>query len=171
MTRRMLTILTPLLLSGCGPLTAPLTLPLCPEQQKIIDESWNNMLAPADRLDRELLFDVVAAGSLYQLGVDRLHLRSEKNYNHGQVIMEIDCDRASPNTDQFTITILDERAQTIRRERYSREEIEERLKALYESPLAEQKDKPESPEQAQRRLEREKHQQRIAAATQPASVR
>ena len=170
MTRRILTILTPLLLSGCGPLTAPLTLPLCPDQQKIVDQSWNNMLAPADRLDRELLFDVVAAGSLYQLGVDRLHLRSEKNYNHGRVIMEIDCDRASPNTDQFTITILDERAQTMRRERYTRQEIEERMRDLCEVSIT-QKDKPESPEQAQRRLEREKHHQRIAAATQPASVR
>jgi hypothetical protein len=170
MIRHLLLILAPLVLSACGPLSGPITVPLCPDQQKIIDQSWNNMLTPADRLDRELLFDVVAAGSFYQLGVDRLHMRSEKSYSHGQVIMEIDCDRASPQTDQFTITILDDRAQTIRRERYSRQEIEDRMKDLFESPVT-PKDNPESPEQAQRRQERERHQQRIAAATQPASIK
>jgi len=46
--------------------------------------------------------------------------------------MEIDCDRASPDTDQFTVTVLDGRGRTLRRERYARCEIEQRAKALWE---------------------------------------
>jgi hypothetical protein len=60
---------------------------------------------------------------MFQLGVDRLHLVSEKYLEHGKVLMEIDGDRASPETDQFAVQVVDERGRTLLRERYSRQEI------------------------------------------------
>jgi hypothetical protein len=151
---------------GCGPLMGPMTVRLKEDQQKVIDGMWNNMLTPADRLDRELLLDVVCEYWLFQLGVDRLHMVAEKQYERGRVVMEIDCDGRSPGSDQFTVTLLDERGRTVRRERYGREEIEARTAPVTEeeAKLATELSEEDKARQAERRA-------RIAAATQPAVVR
>ena len=47
--------------AGCGPMISPLTVRLDADQQKMVDGMWNNMLTPTDRLDRELLLDVLNA--------------------------------------------------------------------------------------------------------------
>ena len=67
---------------------------------------------------------------MYAIGVDRMHMTSEKHFTGGTAVMEIDCNRANPDTDQFTITVLDERGRTTRRERYSRAEVEESSRML-----------------------------------------
>src|SRR6266571_3507808 len=67
--------------AGCGPMISPLTVRLDADQQKMVDGMWNNMLTPTDRLDRELLLDVLCQSWLFQIGVDRLHLTSEKGYD------------------------------------------------------------------------------------------
>ncbi len=105
------------LLTGCGPLFTPMTSRLTPDDQRQIDAIWDNMLTPVNRLDRQTLLDATIVGWLYQLGVDRLRLVSEKFLTHGKVVMEIDCDRASPDSDEFIVTVLDDRGQTLRRER------------------------------------------------------
>ncbi|MDB5323365.1 MAG: hypothetical protein JWN40_4996 [Phycisphaerales bacterium] len=151
---------------GCGPLMGPMTVRLKEDQQKVIDGMWNNMLTPADRLDRELLLDVVCEYWLFQLGVDRLHMVAEKQYERGRVVMEIDCDGRSPGSDQFTVTLLDERGRTVRRERYGREEIEARTTPVTEEEAkrATELSEEDKARQAERRA-------RILAATQPAVVR
>src|SRR5882757_8907737 len=111
---------------GCGPMLRPMTVRLETDQQRMVDQMWDNMLTPADRLDRELLLDVVCEYALFQIGVDRLHMVAEKQSERGRVVMEIDCDGRSPGSDQFTVTLLDERGRTVRRERYARSEIEAR---------------------------------------------
>src|SRR3954470_11170730 len=105
-------ILVGLIASGCGPMFLPMNLRLDEEQQKQIDAVWDNMLTPVNRVEHETLLDVTVSFWLYQWGVDRMHLVSEKYFAGGKVVMEIDCERASPASDQFTITVLNERGQT-----------------------------------------------------------
>lgn len=115
--------------------------------------------------------------------------------------MEIDCDRANPDVDQFTITVLDERGRTTRRERYTRAEIEESSRMLRgmpnlspvniqgqitvtiqpatqpsTQPAMQTSAKPATapsltPEETALLLEAERRQAAAAAATQPARVR
>jgi hypothetical protein len=144
---------------------SPLTVRLDVDQQKMVDGMWNNMLTPTDRLDRELLLDVLCQSWLFQIGVDRLHLTSEKAYDRGRVVMEIDCDRANPTADQLTVTLLDDRGRTVRRERYTRPEIDERVALLQNAPTT----RPATSEENEiRQSERERRLERIQAATQPA---
>jgi hypothetical protein len=151
---------------GCGPMLRPMTVRLEADQQRMVDRMWENMLTPADRLDRELLLDVVCEYALYQVGVDRLHMVAEKQYERGRVVMEIDCDGRSPGSDQFTVTLLDERGRTVRRERYGRSEIEARAEPLMETERRAAAEA--SGEQKTKLVERRA---RIEAATQPAVVR
>jgi len=163
-----------LLFVGCGPMMGPMTIHLDPDQQKQVDGMWNNMLTPPDRLDREVLIDVLCEDWLFQVGVDHLHLVSEKQLDHGRVLMEIDCDRACPPSDQFTFTLLDERGKTLRRERYNRPEIEERVAFIHPDRNAFNHYGPttlpsEDPAHTEaRRREIECRMERIRAATQPA---
>ena len=116
-------------IGGVGPMMGPLTVRLKPEEQAQVDSVWENMLTPVDRVERDVLLDVVCEGWMFQVGVDRLRLVSEKAYAHGRVVMEIDCDRANPEADQFSLTVLDKRGRTVRRERYGGE-IEERIELM-----------------------------------------
>jgi hypothetical protein len=117
--------------AGCGPMFLPMSTRLDAEGQHQVDTVWENMLTPVNRVGHDTLLDTLMVYWLYQTGVDRLHLVSEKYLSHGKVVMEADCDRASPDTDQFTLTVLDTRGRTLRRERYARCEIEQRAKALW----------------------------------------
>jgi hypothetical protein len=106
---------------------------------------------------------------MFQVGVDRLRLVSEKAYAHGRVVMEIDCDRANPEADQFSLTVLDERGRTVRRERYGRQEIEERIE-LMRTSFPEPKDG-EVQVADPRRAEVLRRRELMQAATRPAVVR
>jgi hypothetical protein len=184
-------------LTGCGPMFAPMVPRLKPEEQHTVDQMWDNMLTPVQRADRETLLDANVAFWMYTYGVDRLHMTSEKYFSGGTAIMEIDCDRANPDADQFMITVLDERGRTLRRERYTRAEVEESSRMLHgmpnlgsvniqaqvtvevgtpttqpstqptTQPITTQ---PETPEQRAFLLESERRQAAAAAATQPARL-
>jgi hypothetical protein len=117
-------------LTGCGPLFVPMLPKLDPEDQRKVDAMWDNVLTPVQRVNRETLLDANVAYWMYAIGVDRMHMTSEKHFSGGTAVMEIDCNRANPDTDQFTITVQDERGRTVRRERYSRAEVEESARML-----------------------------------------
>jgi hypothetical protein len=184
-------------LTGCGPMFAPMTPRLAPEDQHTFDQMWDNMLTPVQRVDRQTLLDANVAFWMYTLGVDRLHMTSEKYFKGGAAVMEIDCDRANPDLDQFTITVLDERGRTIRRERYTRADVEECSRMLHGMPnlepvnlrshvaveVGEPTTEPstppatplitnhaETPEEKAFRLESQRRQAAAAAATQPARL-
>lgn len=180
---------------GCGPMFAPLSTPLSEADQKQVDAMWDNMLTPVNRIDRQTLLDTISVFWMFQLGVDRLHLRTEKYLKHGTVIMEADCDRASPQTDEFTVTVLDEQGRTLRRERYSRSDVEDTYKIMWGLPnlngenftatnpqgatvdittepaTRSSASTQESPEMKHLREERERRMKAVEAATQPATVR
>jgi hypothetical protein len=179
-------IILSLCASSCGPMFLPMSTRLDPEDQHQIDSMWDNILTPVKRVGHDTLLDTLLVYWLYQIGVDRLHLVSEKYLARGKVVMEADCDRASPDTDQFTITVFDNRGRTLRRERYARHEIEQHAKALWEfdpnsivkgfQPSAEHSTTPPTtepmiaatPEQA--KLERDRRLKAIEAATRPARI-
>ncbi len=118
-------VILALALPGCGPLFSPMLPKLGPEDQKVVDQMWDNMLTPVQRVDRTTLLDANIGYWMYAIGVDRLRMTSEKYFNGGKAIMEIECDRANPDIDQFTITVLDDRGRTVRRERYTRSDVDD----------------------------------------------
>lgn len=157
---------------GCqGPLTAPMVKRLSPDDQRIVDESWDNMFTPSDRLDRHLLLDTVLLHQFHQQGVDRLRMVSEKFVRDGLVAMEVDFDRANPKFDAFTVTYMDADGNEIRRERYTYAEIQEAIDFL-SGPLG-LPDTPEMTEEERQAIleaqaAREERLKEIRAATQPA---
>jgi hypothetical protein len=166
--RYLLIVAAALALAGCGPLMGPMTVRLKAEEQKVVDGMWNNMLTPTNRLDHELLLDVLCENGLFQIGVDRLHMVAEKEWERGRVVMEIDCDRGAGEADQFTVTLLDERGRTVRRERYGRSEVEARMPLATVTSQSEMVEVgPPTAEQDRRRVEIERRRERIRAATQP----
>jgi len=100
------------LFAGCGPMLSPMAPRLDVETQQKVDQIWNNLLTPVDRVDRQTLLDTNVSYWMYTLGVDRLHMTSEKYFSGGAAIMVIDCDRANPDSDQYTITIVDHQGKT-----------------------------------------------------------
>ncbi len=122
-------------LTGCGPLVLPMLPTLNAEDQGRIDQMWDNMLTPVQRVDRQTLLDANIVFGMYTMGVDRMHMTSEKYFHGGTVVMDIDCDRANPAVDQFTITVRDGRGRTLRRERYTRAEVEESAQVMWRIPI------------------------------------
>jgi hypothetical protein len=112
-----------LALSGCGPLQTPLPPRLDDEHQKSINESWDKALSPVDRFNNQSLLDILVLTQAYQIGIDKLEFRSEKNFSGGVVVMESRFDRQAPERDQFTVTVQDRQGQVLRQERYTREQI------------------------------------------------
>ncbi len=132
--RRMIGTAIVACLTGCGALTSPMLPRLDHDHQRQVDQMWENMIG-CKRVDREALLDATNAYWLYALGVDRMHMTSEKHFDGGVALMEIDCDRGSPDADQYTITFRDEHGKTWRRERYSRAEVEESDRMLLKEGL------------------------------------
>ena len=121
---------------GChGPLTKPMVDRLDEGTQQKVDDAWVNMLTPPERLDRTLLLDVILSGQLHQFGVDYLRLVSEKHVGLGLVVMEVRYDREDPAFDEFTVTYLDSEGYEVRRERFTREDVNERVDFLF-SPIS-----------------------------------
>jgi hypothetical protein len=95
--------------------------------------------------------------------------------------MEIDCDRVNPDSDQFMITVLDRQGRTVRRERYSRSEVEEcsttmasdivHLHATTQPTTQSATAPSETPEHRRRREAVERRRAAVVAATQPGRVR
>ncbi len=169
-------------MTGCGPLVSPMAPRLEPEMQRQVDQAWDNLLTPVRRVDRQTLLDANIAFWMYTMGVDRLHMVSQKCFSGGTAIMEIDCDRANADSDQYTITVLDRQGRTVRRERYSRSDVEESSKMLVTGDVvhAEPTTQPttqsatapsETPEHRRLREEIEHRRAAVIAATQPARLR
>jgi hypothetical protein len=97
------------------------------ETQQKVDDAWLNMFTPPDRLDRTLLLDVILSGQLHQYGVDYLRLVSEKHVGDGLVVMEVRYDREDPAFDEFSVSYVDNEGYEVRRERFTREEVEEEI--------------------------------------------
>lgn len=125
------TLLVIALFAGCGPTTHPMVIRPTPEQQEHINEVWNNMLTPHDRLDRTLLLDVLITNQMHQLGVDELELTSYKQTENGWITMRIRYDREYPDEDEFEFVYEDNAGIELCHHVYSREEIEERLAFLF----------------------------------------
>ena len=125
------------LVVGCGPIkSGPLPSPLLDDEQRTVDESWERAMTPIDRLEREPLLDALIITEGYQLGVDRLHLRSEKDFSGGVVVMEIHITRKRPVDDRFEVTVLDKNGKILREFMYSREEVERVHRELRQSKYA-----------------------------------
>lgn len=120
--------------AGCnGPLTKPMIDRLDEKSQAKIDEVWENMVTPPDQLDRTLLLDVILSAQLYQHGVDSMRFVSEKTVGDGLVVMEIRFDREEPLFDEFCVSYIDRRGRELRRERYSRDDINDEIQILFEA--------------------------------------
>jgi hypothetical protein len=141
-------------LQGCGPLLMPMPARLKAEGLKKVDESWERALAPVDRLGHQEMLDIFIATHAYQVGVDSLTLRSEKNWSRGKVVMEIHFNRDLPTDDGFEVKVYDEAGALVRQENYSREEIEQTYRELFVDvplPRAEGDIGDEPPETAKKR--------------------
>jgi len=140
---------------GCGPLQSPMPVRFEADQQAAIDDAWNDAFEPVDRLDNQHLLDALMTSRAYEAGVDRLMLRSEKQCAAGLVVMEVLYDRAVPGSDSFIVTLKNTRGRVLRREHYSREQVETTYRELFvEAPqLAQRRDGSLPPGQEQRRSE------------------
>lgn len=125
-----------LLAAGCrGPLPTPMVERLSEAQQLEVDAAWNNLFTPIDRVDREVLLDAIVLHQLHQSGVDSLRLVAEKALDGGRVIMEIRFDRARPEDDVFLLTCLDFMGFAVRHERWSGDEVRQRVADLEPPPI------------------------------------
>jgi hypothetical protein len=171
MRRALPALLILILLGGCGPLAVPAVRRLEAPEQEQIDRSWNNMLSPPARLDRELLLDTVEAFQLHHFGVDRLHMQSQKRFDGGTVTMDVYFDRGRREVDAFWITIRNPRGRLLRVERYPSHEVFAHAEDLGVSTSGERTrptTRPSPNEQAAAQdAESERRFARIAAATQP----
>lgn len=112
-------------LTACGPMTRVLPTPLDGASQREVDAAWTHLLSPVDRANRDELLNVIAMTGAYQLGVERLEFRSQKQYANGTVIMEVRHDRLAPQDDRVTVIVLDKAGVEQRREQYTRTEVEQ----------------------------------------------
>jgi hypothetical protein len=113
------------------------------EGQKKIDESWNKAFAELDKIDHQQLLDIFVGTGAYQLGVDKLHLRSEKRTAGGLVVMEIHFDRAAADQDRFEVSAFDPAGKLIRSEKFNRKEVEQTQTDLFPPAPKDGKDAPE----------------------------
>ncbi|HUR53881.1 MAG TPA: hypothetical protein VMZ71_07105 [Gemmataceae bacterium] len=143
-----------LALVGCGPLVAPMPARVGEEGQKKIDATWDRALTPPTRLARGEMLDALVGTRGYELGVDSFAMRSEKRFAGGKVVMEIAFDRTKPDDDRFEVSVIDTTGKLIRKERYTRDEVEESYTALFVSKPAQKADNaPDQPGMAAQRAE------------------
>ena len=116
-----------LVLTGChGPLAYPMIERLSEEEQAKVDEAWANLLGPVDRHERELLLDALVMHAFHVRGVDTVELTSTKHVGDHYVIMCVLFDRACPDSDRFTFSVLDAQGALVRHEVYTREDVDSR---------------------------------------------
>jgi len=119
--------------------------------QQQVEEKWNAAFTPPDKLDRQGLLDAFLISQAYQVGVDRLVLRSEKKLARGRVEMEISYERLKPDDDRFEVRVYDENGQLVRHERYNRADVE---RTESELAAADGKGDSDAKREARRRIER-----------------
>jgi hypothetical protein len=142
--------------TSCGPMRTPMAPRVDDETQKRIDDAWENMLSPVDRLDHQQLLDVFVGTAAYQHGVDRLSFRSEKRFSRGLVVMEVSFERADSSKDRFEVTVYDNAGRQVRKETYGRKEVEQTYHELFVNvPRPREDDRPELPEFAEWRAAHE----------------
>jgi predicted small lipoprotein YifL len=122
-----------LALAGCGPLQMPMAARPTDEGQKKLDACWDKAFADLDQINHQQLLDIYVGTNAYQLGVDKLHLRSEKRTAGGLVVMEINYDRANAAEDRFEVSAFNQNGKLIRHERYDRKEVEQTRTDLFAS--------------------------------------
>ena len=110
--------------AACGPLSAPLPRRLSPDRQREVDDAWDRALSPVTKYDRATWLDVLIVRQPYEVGVDKFEFKSEKRFSGGVVEMESRFDRNKPDEDVFVVTVKDGKCTVVRRERYTRQEIE-----------------------------------------------
>ena len=120
-----------ILLLGCGPLAVPMVDRPSEEKQAKIDITWNRALDPPDKLSRQEWLDLFVGAQAFQMGVDKLHFRSEKSLATGRIVMEVHYDRASPNEDRFDVRVFDNNDHLLREETYSRDDVENTIGDLF----------------------------------------
>jgi hypothetical protein len=141
--------------SGCRPIKPMIPRP--EEQgQKTVDDAWEKALSPVNRLSHQELLDVLLATQAFYLGMDRVSWRGEKRFSGGLVVTEILYDRTKPEEDRFEFNVYDLAQKRIRHERYTREQIDQTFRELFDP-------QPEKPGVTQRKQEQAK---RLAAAIQ-----
>jgi len=149
---------------GCNPIgPKPMVDRLSDDDQRAVTESWNRALEPVNKLDRQALLDVLIYAQAYQVGVDRLSLRSEKAYAGGNVVMEVHFDRAKPAEDRFEVTVRDQAGNELRRVVYTRDDVENTFKDLSDPKLANNPGPNEPPLPADQAKKREDVQKRLKA--------
>jgi hypothetical protein len=119
--------------AGCGPLATPMVERPNEDDQKSLDDSWNRALTPTDKLTRQEWLDLFVGANAYQAGVDKLHMRSEKAFSEGSIVMEVHYDRFSPEVDLFEVSVFDTTGQLQRREQYTRKDVEMARSNLFET--------------------------------------
>lgn len=147
---------------GCGPLDRPMPPRLAPDSQKEIDAAWDAALTPVGKYDRRQWLDALVGTQAYQAGVDTLTFRSEKRFAGGTVVMELVYDRARPDADRFTVTVLDKAGKRLRQETYSRADIEDTARDLFDPTRTAPTQPTDPPELAKRRAEIEARWKKIA---------
>lgn len=121
-----------LIIAACsGPMLFPMVDRLDELQQLEVERNWKNLVDAGADLDRQGWLDVMVSTFAFQRGVDRLEFHSEKEIDDRLVVMEVRYDRAQPQKDAFDITIFDEERKILRKESYSREDVEEVILAMY----------------------------------------
>src|SRR5688500_7980309 len=92
---------------GCGPMTVPAVRRVTAEEQKMVDQAWENMLSPRERLGRRTLLDCLILMRMHEHGIDRLRLESEKELAAGRVVMEVYFDRKDEAADRMVVSVYD----------------------------------------------------------------
>lgn len=164
-----LTALAPLCalaLAGCGHPASPLPPRTDAGTQKLIDDAWDQAMDPPTKLGRSELLDVLVGTQAYQHGVDTFALRAEKRFAGGRVVMEIAFDRSQPDDDRFEVSVFDDTGKPLRKERFTRDEVEEAYAALCVPP-PQPGNAPEQPALAARRAEYEARWKKITEVFPP----
>lgn len=121
-------------LTGCGTFgVKPIPVRLGEAGQQRYEYGWEHLVALGPEVDRTALLDTLLMGQVWHMGVDRLHLRSEKQVGDVRVVMETQFDRALPEEDMFAVTFYDAQGRIERREIFTPAEFDDAL-ALYQSP-------------------------------------
>ncbi|MGD8454176.1 MAG: hypothetical protein PVJ57_20370 [Phycisphaerae bacterium] len=154
------TCLTCLLAAGCrGPLGVPMVDRLDEERQAQVDDAWLNVFMASDQVERTLLLDAILCGQLHHRGVDTLHLVSEKHVGDGLVLMEVHFQQDNPDADEFAITFFDAAGWPLRRERFTREDVQARVSFFCQAAMQVEDAPPEV--QAEMELQKAEYEARM----------
>jgi hypothetical protein len=147
---------------GCGPLERPMPPRLKADKQKEIDDAWDAALTPVGKHDRQQWLDGLITTQAYQAGVDSLRFRSEKAFGGGKVVMEVFFDRAKPGEDRFVVTVFDKAGAQLRQEKYSRADVDQAAKDLFDETHGSPPQPDDPPEVVKRRAGRESRLKAVA---------